>query len=90
VRVREQGVDILYGSRVNHRGNFGVPAPWSLGDSPASFRPFSLVWSGVDDHVQGMRRPLLHGKLRSEDDIKVIRARGGEHCLCGKVLTYLA
>jgi hypothetical protein len=29
------------------------PTSWSPGDSPASFQPFGLVRSGVDDLVQG-------------------------------------
>jgi hypothetical protein len=47
------------------------------------------MWSGVDDRVRGMRRLLLHGKLRSEDGVKVTRATAGEHCLCGKIFTYV-
>jgi hypothetical protein len=80
----------VYGSRVNHRCNLSVPASWSLGDLPASLRPSGLVWSGVDDRVQGTRRLFLHRKLHSEDGVKVTGARGGEYCLCGKNLTYLA
>jgi hypothetical protein len=61
----------VFGSRVNHCCNLGVPAPWSLGDSPASLRPSILIWSSDDGIVQGMRRPLIRGKLRSEGGIKV-------------------
>jgi hypothetical protein len=48
-----------------------VPAPWSHLGSSASLRPSGLVWSGNDGFVQVTRRPLLHGKLRSEGGIKV-------------------
>jgi hypothetical protein len=58
-RVREQGgVDVLYaGSLVNHKLYLGVPAHWSLGGSPANFRPSDLVWSSDDGFVRGTWRP---------------------------------
>jgi hypothetical protein len=56
--VRARCCCLVFGSNL---GNLGVPAPWSLGDSPASLRPSSLVWSGVDDLVQRTRRPFFVG-----------------------------
>ena len=37
--------------------NFGAPAPWSIGGSPARHRPSDLVWSGDDILVGGTWRP---------------------------------
>ena len=37
--------------------DFGVPAPWSIGGSPARHRPSDLVWSGDDNLVRGTWRP---------------------------------
>ena len=79
----------MFGSRVNHYYNVGVPTHWSPGDSPASHRPSGLVWRSDGYRIRGTRRPLLPRKIHSEDDIKVTGARGGEHCLCGKILIYL-
>ena len=61
----------MFGSRVNHHFNVGVPTPWILGDSLACLQPSGLVYSGDDGFVRGTRRPLLRGKLRSEGGIKV-------------------
>jgi hypothetical protein len=69
---------------VNHRCDLGVPAFWSLGDSLANHQSSGFVWSGNDSFMQGIRRLLLRGKLRSENGVKVTGARGDEHCLCGK------
>ncbi|PUZ67438.1 hypothetical protein GQ55_3G433600 [Panicum hallii var. hallii] len=44
---------------------------WSLRGSSASLQPSGLVWSGDDSFVQGIRRPLLCGKLHSKGGIKV-------------------
>jgi hypothetical protein len=83
----------VHGSRVNHTCNLGVPSTWSFGvlvTRRQVFWPSGLVWSSVDDLVWWMRRPLLRGKLRSKDGIRVTGARGGEHYLCGNDFTYLA
>ena len=37
--------------------DFGAPAPWSIGGSPARHRPSDLVWSGDDNLVRGTWRP---------------------------------
>jgi hypothetical protein len=49
-----------------------VLAPWSLVASPASHRPSSLVWSGIDGFVRRMWRPSSFiEKLLSGDGIKM-------------------
>ncbi|RLM94223.1 hypothetical protein C2845_PM08G19200 [Panicum miliaceum] len=49
-----------------------MPAPWSLGGSPASLRPSGLVWSGDDGFVRGTwRPPSFVEKLLSGDGIEV-------------------
>jgi hypothetical protein len=80
---------LVVGSRVNHHCNLGVLTPWSLSGAPSSLQPSGLVWSDIKDRVWEKRRPLLHGKLCSEDGVKVTGARGDEYCLFGKNLTYL-
>jgi len=51
---------------------FGVPAPWSFVARWLRLRPFSLVWSGVDDFVRRTwRPPSIVEKFLSESGIKV-------------------
>jgi hypothetical protein len=71
-RVREQGVAALYaGSSVNHKLYLRVPAPWSLGGSPARHRPSGLVCSGNDGFVRGTwRPPSFVEKIFSGDGIR--------------------
>jgi hypothetical protein len=71
----------VFGSKVNHHCSLGVTISRSFVDSLATIRPSGLVSSGVDDHVWGIRRSLLRGKLCSEDGIKVTGVRGGKHCV---------
>ena len=69
--MREQGCYLVLGSRREPPCNLGAPAPWSLGDSPASLRPSGLVWGGVDDRVRGRGDPSLVEKLRSGEGVKI-------------------
>jgi len=61
--------------------NLGVNHRWSFGGSAKNHRPSDLMWSGNNVHIRRTRRPLLRGKLCSEDSVKVTGARGVEHCL---------
>ena len=60
--------------------DFGAPAPWSIGGSPAHHRPSDLVWSDDDNLVRGMWRPpsfvvkLLSG-TRGQDDRDSVHGR---------------
>jgi hypothetical protein len=85
-RVRARCSCLVFGYWVNHRYNLGVPAPWSLGDLPASLRPSGMVWSGDDNFVRGTRRSLLSGKLRNEGGIKVT----GKLCMSLSGLAFVA
>ena len=42
--------------------DFGVPAPWSIGGSPARQQPSGYVWSGVNIFMQGRGDPTLLGE----------------------------
>ena len=63
----------MHGSSVNQILYLGALTLWSIGGSPASQRPSGLVWSGIDNFVQGMWRPpsfvekLLSGKRDQGD-----------------------
>ena len=70
--------------------NLGVNHRWSFGGSAKNHRPSDLMWSGNNVHIRRTKKPLLRGKLCSEDSVKVTGARGVEHCLCDKILIYLA
>jgi len=52
--------------------------------------PWSLCEAATEAMFRGWEDPFFGGKLRSENDVKVTGARGGEPCLCVKILTYLA
>ena len=58
---------------MNQQEDLDVPAPWSIGSSPARHRPSDLVWSGDDNLVRGTWRPssfvdkLLSGKRDQGD-----------------------
>ena len=51
----------------------GALALGAIGGSPASQRPSSLVWSGVDDIVRGMETPPSWAISLSEDRDQVDR-----------------
>ena len=73
---------IAHSSRVNQTLYLGVPAPSSISDSPASQRPFGLVWSGVNNFVRGTwRPPSFVGKLLSGK-----RDQGDRDCVHGRDL----
>jgi hypothetical protein len=66
-----QGVPILWGDSRVDQAVQGAPKPRSLGGSPASLRPFNLVWSAEDALCGGRGDPPRLEKLLSGGGIKV-------------------
>ena len=61
--------------------DFGAPAPWSIGGSPARQRPSGLVWSGVDNIVRGAETPPSWARSLSGK-----RDQGDRDCFHGRDL----